>query len=328
MKKFFGIIVLAAIFCLAVSCENTSNRKDLEESDGDQTDSGISDDDADSGDSDVPDNSDTENPVEPDEDGEENDSDSDEALYSTCRETLECAAACSAGDNGCIVDCYNNSSLQAQDDSMALVECRQENCPNGDEECIYEFCADEAAACDMAKPAEYNSPYGSVLFIFDNQIGTEAESKTYDEIFATGTYGNGSAEILPEYAEVKTEVYIDNGQLQILQFPVYNGTFGNPVVFFYLPLDKAEETGIYTVNYNGDALVFVADFNRDSGLECYHAFGEGQLEISESNINAFFGAINFSGSATLYHPTNYDGIDISAEFLQAAGMGQLCGPVD
>lgn len=329
MKNFFRIIVLTAIFCLAVSCENTLSKMELEENNGDETDSGISDDDADSADSDVPDNSDTETPDEPEDDGENNDSDNDETLYSTCSETRDCVAACSAGDNGCIMDCYNNSSTTAQNDFMALVECKQENCMGSDENCLYEYCASEAAACGMTKPERYHSPYGLVSLSFNNQVGTAEDSKSYEEIFATGTYGNGSAEILPGYAdEVKTEVYIDNGQLKILQFPIYDDTFVNPVVFFYLPLDKAENAGLYTINYNGDALVFVADFNMDYGLECYHAFGKGQLEIFESNINGVFGAINFSGEAALYHPTNYDGIDISAEFLQIAGMGPLCEPVD
>lgn len=332
MKNFFRIIVLTAIFCLAVSCENTLSKMELEESNGDETDSGISDDDADSADSDVPDNSDSETPDEQENDSEENDSDNNETLYSTCHETLDCVDACS-DDKTCINECYNNSSTTAFDDSIAWVECKQENCPNGEEECISEFCADEAAACEMIKPAKYNSPYGLVSFSFDNLVGTAEDPKIYeDEIFATGTYGNGLTQIMPESAEVETDVYIDNDQIQIVQYPIYDGIFVNPVVFFYLPIDKAEDAGLYTINYNGDASVIVAEFNWDSEqepeLECYHAFGEGQLEIFESNINGFFNAINFSGNATLYHPTNYDGIDISAEFLQIAGMGTLCEPVD
>lgn len=344
MKNFFKITVLAVIFCLAAGCENSIGRIDLEESGGDQTDSGISEDDADKSDSgEQPDQTDTENPEETDndfsdtttdeesEENEENDSDGDnETAYQACGDILDCASGCS--DNECLMNCYNSASEAAQNDFMAYFTCRQSNCPGGSgEDCIYENCENEAAVCGMVRPEKYKSPYGSISFEFENLIGTENDPGSYNEIFAEGTYGNGTEEIAPEYADlINTMAFVHNEYIEIQQTPIYDSNPGNPVVIFYLPLETAPNIGIYTLALNGDATVILADVDWSAGqIQCYHAFGEGQIEIEESNITDEFKVISFFGNATLYHPLNYNGEDVSAEFLQTfTGANMLCDPVD
>ena len=176
---------------------------------------------------------------------------------------------------------------------------------------------------------EYKSPYGSLSFSFENIIGTKEEPGTSYEVLATGVYGNASTDIRPVYADkIQTDAFIYNDYLQIQQTPIYvDGTLGNPVVVLYIPVETASDAGIYGVNYNGDTSVVIADADWDNGtIGCYHAFGEGQLEIEEVNINY---SINLSGEATLYHPKNYNGEDVSAEFLQIfTGTTSLCDPVN
>ena len=178
----------------------------------------------------------------------------------------------------------------------------------------------------------YHSPYGSVSFSFENIIGTQEDPGTSGEVFATGTYGNASAEIKPVYADkVQTDAFVYNDYIQIQQTPIYvDGTLGNPVAFFYLPLETAYNPGIYNLGLNSDAAIILTDVDWTSGqIQCYHAFGEGTLEISESNINDSFKVINLSGNATLYHPLNYKGEDVSQTFVQTfTGTNVLCSPVD
>ena len=271
MKNFFKIMVLAAIFCMVASCENSIGKKNLVPNDNDQTDSEISDDDADTGDTEVPDEGDTEEPT--DQDGVE------------------------------IPDEDDNSDTTDED---------------------WEDVVDTDTDWQ-----EYKSPYGSVSFSFENIIGTQEDPGTSGEVFATGTYGNASAEIKPVYADkVQTDAFVYNDYIQIQQTPIYvDGTLGNPLVLLYIPIETASAAGIYGLNYNGDSSIVIADANWDTGaIECYHAFGEGQMEIEEVNINS---SINLNGSATLYHPKNYKGEDVSAEFLQIfTGTTALCDPVN
>lgn len=274
MKNFFKIIVLAAVFCLVASCENSIGKKNLEPNDNDSTDSEMSDEDADSGDTETPDEGDTEKPI--DQDGEENPDEDD-------------------------------TSDTTDEDGEDVVDT------------------------DTGE-LEYKSPYGSISLSFENLIGTEENPGSYNEIFAEGTYGNGTEEIAPEYADqIRTMAFVHNDYIQIQQTLTYSeGTIGNPTVFLYLPLETAQNPGIYTLALNGDAAIILADVNWNIGqIECYHAFGEGTLEISESNINNEFKVVSLSGNATLYHPLNYNGEDVSSTFTQTfTGTNMLCGPVD
>ena len=181
---------------------------------------------------------------------------------------------------------------------------------------------------DSDDPSEYKTPYGSLTFTFNNLIGPEGDPATSNEVFATGTYGNGTASIKSDFADkVETLAVVQNDSIYIQQTPVYaDGSYGNPVVGFYIPFDQANP-GIYDVNYNAAVSLIVSeiDWNLRS-VTCYHAFGEGQMEISEININY---AVTLNGSATLYSPKNYKWDDVSAALLEKfTETNVICDPVD
>lgn len=191
---------------------------------------------------------------------------------------------------------------------------------------------DDEDIVDTDTPAVYNTPYGSLTFNFDNMVGSEGDPATSNEVFATGTYGNSTASIQSDFADkVETLSVVQNDNIYVQQTPVYaDGNYGNPVVGFYIPVDKATP-GEYTVNYNGsDAsmAVFNIDWNSRT-VTCYHAFGEGRVEISEANVNDMFKVIKFSGNATLYSPKNYKWNDVSETFLEKfTETNVICDPVD
>lgn len=270
MKNFVKIIVLAAVFCLVASCENSIGKKNLEPNDNDQNDSEISDEDNDTGDTETPDEGDTEGPTDQDD-----------------------------------------GKFPDEDDTSDTTD---------EEEIVVEG---------------YKSPYGSIAMTFSGTIGSKEYPASFDDKFAEGSWGNNANPIIPEYAEkVYTNTYLLTDYIQFQQTPIYTDeTLGNPVIFFYLPIENAEG-GIYSINYNGDTSVVVVDVDWETeAIQCYHAFGEGELEISDAEINNDpnnpFNTINFNGNATLYHPTNYKGEDISSEFSQIfTGTATLCEPVD
>lgn len=268
MKNFFKIVVLAAIFCLVASCENSIGKKTIDENDGDTNDTEVPDGDTDSGDTEVPDNPDTEIPDDPDTDTSDTTDDSDDDVVDTT---------------------------------------------------------------DTDTPAVYNTPYGSLTISFDNMIGSEEDPSSSNEVFATGTYGNGIASIMPEYADnIETIAVVQDDKIYIQQTPIYaDGAYGNPVVEFFLPVEQAN-VGFYNVNYDGAVSLVVAevDWNTFDTL-CYHAFGEGQIEVSEANVNELFKVINFGGNVTLYSPKNYKWADVSDAFLETfTETGVICDPVN
>ncbi len=253
MKCFFKIIVLAATFCLVVSCENSYGKKTLDTNDGEPADSEISDEDDDT---ETPDQDETVEPA--DQDGGE---------------------------------------IETEDDTD-------------------------------------NNAYGSITLKFTGTIGSAEYpvSLEEDKGFAEDSFENSSNPIVPEYAEkIRTEINIFADSIQFKQTPIYvEGVLGNPVIILTLPIDNAAN-GMYSINYNGDISIVVADFDwENSTTHCYHAFGEGHLEISDAVLdNDPFNEITFEGKATLYQPTNYKGEDISAEFLQIfTDSDMICDSVD
>ena len=72
-------------------------------------------------------------------------------------------------------------------------------------------------------------------------------------------------------------------------------------------------------------MLYVVDVNWGTGyLSCFHAFGEGTVNITSIGDYANHGGISLNGSVTLYSPKNYaQGTgDISADL----GV-DVCDPV-
>ena len=256
MKCFFKIIVLAAIFCFVVSCENSYGKKTLETNDAEPADSEITDEDNDAVDTETPDQDET---IEP-----------------------------------------------ADQDSVEIPD-----------------------------ETEDENAYGSITLKFAGTIGTADYPVKLEEEegFAKDSFENSSNPIIPEYADkIRTEISISADSIQFMQTPIYaDKSSGNPVIILNIPLDNADD-GMYGINYNGDTSIVVVDFDwENSTTLCYHAFGEGRLEISDADIDNTnpFNEISFEGKATLYQPTNYKGEDISAEFLQIfTDSDMICDSVD
>ncbi|MBO4712029.1 hypothetical protein J5681_08995 [bacterium] len=190
---------------------------------------------------------------------------------------------------------------------------------------------DDEDIVDTEIPAVYETPYGSLTLNFNDVIGAEGEPHFSNDVFATGAYGNGTASIMPEYVDkIETVAVVENDNIYIQQTPIYaDGTFGNPVVEFFLPVDQAT-IGFHDINYNVPASLIVSemDWNTRTAV-CYHAFGEGQIEVSEANVNDMFKVITFSGNVTLYNPKNYKWEDVTAAFLEKFPETNLiCDPVD
>ena len=181
---------------------------------------------------------------------------------------------------------------------------------------------------DTDTPAVYNTPYGSLTLKFDNMIGGEGEPSFSSEVFATGTYGNSTASVIPEYTDkIETVTVLENDNIHIQQTPIYaDESYGNPVIEFFIPVDQAN-VGFYDINYNATVSLIISEIDWNTrDTVCYHAFGEGQIEISEVNVNY---AITLSGNATLYNPKNYKWNDVTDAFLEKfSKTNVICDPVD
>ena len=190
---------------------------------------------------------------------------------------------------------------------------------------------DDEDIADTDTPAVYNTPYGSLTLSFNNMIGGEGDPSFSNEVFATGTYGNGTAPVIPEYADsIETVSVVDNNNIYIQQAPVYaDGSYGNPVVGFYIPVEQAN-VGFFDMNYNAAVSLIVSEIDWNTrDTVCYYAFGEGQIEVSEANVNEMFKVMTFSGNATLYSPKNYKWNDVTDAFLEKfTKTNVICDPVD
>ncbi|MBO4699948.1 hypothetical protein J5690_10155, partial [bacterium] len=153
--------------------------------------------------------------------------------------------------------------------------------------------------------------------------------------FATGTYGNGSASVTPADAYMiqsmaSYSVDSQGNTIGIQQVPVYvqgqQGVGGNPVTILVIDEENAAVGSLNTSLFQGaQAMLYVVDVNWGTGyLSCFHAFGEGTVNITSIGDYANHGGISLNGSVTLYSPKNYaQGTgDISADL----GV-DVCDPV-
>ena len=83
-----------------------------------------------------------------------------------------------------------------------------------------------------------------------------------------------------------------------------------------------------TLTQQGQAQLAVVDINwnaQQPSITCYHAFGEGSINITALGDYANHGNIALSGNVTLYSPKNYQNYgDISGQFTQPL---TVCNPV-
>ncbi len=267
----------------------------------------------------------------------------------TCSEMYMCMVDCGQ-DGACQQGCFDKGDSTSQAQINALIQCLNtcsESSATDDEfqECANSQCATEISNCGLGGGEEpdtnYNSPYGSVSLNFSiDQIanasdGQQSQVGIAQAAFATGTYGNGAMSVTPADAYmIQTNASYNlssqyGNSIDIQQIPVYvqgnQGVGGNPIVALSIPEEYAAVGTLNSSIYQGaQAQLFVADVNwSTSQISCIHAFGEGDINITNLGDFANHGGIALNGNITLYSPKNYNGNgDISAQL----GV-PVCNPV-
>ena len=267
-----------------------------------------------------------------------------------CGEIYQCMVDCGE-DQTCAQNCYDQGSADGQSQIYALIQCMNGCYTDGmsDEDysaCINSQCTSEISNCEglgggEAPDTNYNSPYGSVSLNFSiDQIANSSDGQTSQvgiatAAFATGTYGNsGSMSITPAdaYMIQSAAMYYNESQgsgVQVQQIPVYvqgnQGVGGNPLVILDIPEENAAVGELKVTLYQGgQAMLYVVnvDWNTQQ-ISCFHAFGEGTLNVNNIGDIANHGPLSFTGNITLFSPKNYDGNgDISSQLGVAA-----CDPI-
>ena len=271
-----------------------------------------------------------------------------------CAEIYQCMVDCGA-DQTCQQNCFDKGSSDGQTQVYALIQCLN-TCSESsttDEEfqnCATEQCANEIDNCEGfggGAPADenYHSPYGSLSLNFSiDQIANASDGQTSQvgiatAAFATGTYGNGMTSVTPadayliqSMASYSVDAQYGNS-IGIQQVPVYNnngqGAGGNPVVILDIPEENAAVGVLNTSLMQGaQAMLYVVDINWNAAqpsITCFHAFGEGNVNITALGDYANHGNIALTGDITLYSPKNYMNYgDISGQFQQPL---TICNPV-
>ncbi len=342
------LFVIFTAFFMFVACDNNIKfspaRGDIDSGDtADDSDtpdtSDTSTEQPDSGDSQSGDDTDT---------ATDDDSDTDNTAKEACFDIYQCMTECGQ-DNSCQQACLDNGDPAGQEIFMTMYNCWTQNCANeqtqdGFTHCVTANCKAETEACsiivdDGNGDTGYNSPYGSLSLDFSvDQVANSSDQDLtgiVSSAFATGTYGNGSTSVTPADAYmIQTRAsYSTNSQfgagIQVQQIPVYaegqQGVGGNPVVVLVIPEENAVVSDLnLSIYQNSQVHLYVADINwSTSQISCFHAFGEGTVNITNIGDIANHGALALNGNATLYSPKNYDGNGDISEQIQIT----VCDPV-
>ena len=259
----------------------------------------------------------------------------DTAASLNCAEIYQCMTDCGA-DQTCQENCYNSGSANGQSQVYALIQCLNgcysEGMTNEEfSECANSQCETEISNCEgfgAGAPADenYHSPYGSLALNFSiAQIANDSDAANQQSTvgigtaaFATGTYGNGTMSVTPAdaYMIQSSAMYSVDAQygnsIGIQQVPVYlagnQPSGGNPIVMLQIPEENAA-VGTLEVSafQDAQAMLYVVDINwTTQQISCFHAFGDGSINITALGDYANHGNISLTGNVTLYSPKNFD----------------------
>ena len=283
-----------------------------------------------------------------------------------CLEIYNCMVDCNQ-DRTCMQTCMNNGSKDGQTKINAMLNCFNTNCADAATDadfqtCAQENCSNEMMDCQKAEGNDtYKAPYGKVTLNFsvdqiaslEDQEEQQQQQKDYQQTgqqpenpnnvgyvmsaFAEGTYGNGSASVVPSGATMQVQaVYYDETDagtrytgVQVIQIPVIGNAGGNPVILLNIPEENA---GVGSLKLHlwsdiGQATIEVVDINWNTGKpNCVHAFGIGTLNVTAIGDIADNGELVFTGDADLYSAKNFDEYgDVSGNL---GATFKACDPVN
>lgn len=262
-----------------------------------------------------------------------------------CLEIYSCMADCNQ-DQNCMQTCFDNGSSDGKTKVNAMINCFNNHCANettneGFQACAEENCSDEMVDCQKTEgDVTYKAPYGKLTFNFsvdqiaslEDQEEQQQQQKDYQQTgqqpenpnnvgyvmsaFAEGTYGNGSASVVPSGATMQVQaVYYDETEagtrytgVQVIQIPVIGNAGGNPVILLNIPEENAGvgSLKLSTVDQDAAAGIQIAEVNWTTGqIKCVHAFAEGTINVTAIGDIADNGELVFTGEADLYNPKNY-----------------------
>ncbi|HRQ70003.1 MAG TPA: DUF1566 domain-containing protein [bacterium] len=158
-------------------------------------------------------------------------------------------------------------------------------------------------------------PYGSSLEInvTVDYIVTNESSLTDDMVsfspFISGTFGS-IGEIPPEIT-VDPKIYhfgqVDSySNFSVTQHSLSGSDKKNPQAMIMISTENVV-SGSAKVGLANDDEIFLSVFDvNGSGVECYHGFGVGTVNISDSNLTpGVDGKVTITGYIDLWHPTEY-----------------------
>ena len=283
-----------------------------------------------------------------------------------CLEIYNCMADCNQ-DQNCMQTCFDNGSSDGKTKVNAMINCFNNHCANettneGFQACAQENCSDEMMDCQKTEgDVTYKAPYGKVTLNFSvDQIASledleeqKQQSEEYQKTgqqpenpnnvgyvmsaFAEGTYGNGSASVVPSGASIQVQAaYYDQTQagtrytgVQVIQIPVINNAGVSPTIILNIPEENA---GVGSLNIHlwtdiGQAELDVVDVNWNTGYaNCYYAFGIGTVNVTAIGDIANNGELVFTGEVDLYNPKNFAEYgDVTGNFTQPL---PVCDPVN
>ena len=195
--------------------------------------------------------------------------------------------------------------------------------------CIYNNCRNETKGCNFDIPAEpntaYHAPYGHVSINVDSHYllpeddlrpETLSSGQFVSGYFVSGTFGNSNSNIIPSGTSESRSYYIvgqdvreGNKLIEVSQAFMNTSYLSTTPKSFVVEIyfDRTLTPGTHRVGLrDGDMVVAVHEYNwTDKKITCDHAFGFGELTISEyTNTVGENGVLKISGEVDLYNGEN------------------------